>query len=921
MANVLTGDYDAVAAFSLGAVNRILAAMHRGQRLPHSLSMAVDDFPTLHLGVAAVAIVSVRGEAIPDVRIVKRSAHALAVRGAPAEQVLRNVDPVVNWRADSVERREIAMPGAAARIPGPDSDYSFLAGVAQLQLGPPTMQLPPGQTDRADVHTPVMIHYKADDSTLPLSGAMRGDIVTTFGVRHTTSPAGTNIVVDVAGSQGGIHFNPAWTVNSLDANDRAAIDKALHKSLKQSFQPSSTLTPAGLLKAHFKGFPAAGAVAVLLNTTSQDNPGPASVGNVFLRAGDHFSLSVNGDRITGEFAAHVNAAISPRVQKSDTKVVIDYWVGTKTFHIYTTVTVLDATVTLGDIPFLNTPGVPGTGQILLTIPVQVRFGWENKPTVVPDPVDFDFTIVQAFALTLDGRHVGIQTVGDLAVNFPPGVPGNEETQARKQATTLFNKTWAGQQNQVSAKIDEALSADKLQKLLTDLMNPDSPVAGVETVTPDLEYTSFEIRPEGVILHGSLAVPPWPAAHCEFDKDPWAPVSSPEYNALRSWIPGGTIQAFDWKFQGTGALHDTNRFVTVNAQALTAGSNRVCLTFTGSRITAAGPVGYEPVDSGRRCKWTSFPLGMAAIGIDYSAGNRPHVGVPKPGTPQEGLEFVGHVSPWAEDGRAGGTANLLVHFPDEGSAARLEALPRALADSGRSDTATGIVCVLTREQLSTVRALDGLMYADDAEGWERLLEVRERPATVVLDPSGAVVWRHTGDIAGLADVLRQYLGRGGQFAPEFIQPSLTAGERSPNFLFEYGSGDRLTLRKLAGRPLALVFWRSVSAPSMATLANLHRAFESAKEDAPIILAINDGESGEFARGLAAIEAGEMIVVPDPARQISRAYGVSLWPTTVFLDAQGLVRDIRLGLISREDLETSVGSRPAPASANRGVRTDD
>ena len=45
MANDLTGDYDVVAAFSLGAVNRILAAMHRGNRLPHSLSMAIDDLP------------------------------------------------------------------------------------------------------------------------------------------------------------------------------------------------------------------------------------------------------------------------------------------------------------------------------------------------------------------------------------------------------------------------------------------------------------------------------------------------------------------------------------------------------------------------------------------------------------------------------------------------------------------------------------------------------------------------------------------------------------------------------------------------------------------------------------------------------------------------------------------------------------
>ena len=64
MANDLTGDYDVIAAFSLGAVNRILAAMHRGNRLPHSLSMAVDDYPEFPLGAVAVSVVDKYGDAV-----------------------------------------------------------------------------------------------------------------------------------------------------------------------------------------------------------------------------------------------------------------------------------------------------------------------------------------------------------------------------------------------------------------------------------------------------------------------------------------------------------------------------------------------------------------------------------------------------------------------------------------------------------------------------------------------------------------------------------------------------------------------------------------------------------------------------------------------------------------------------------------
>jgi hypothetical protein len=43
MANDLTGDFDVVAQFTAGAANRTLAAMHRAERFPHSLTFRVQD--------------------------------------------------------------------------------------------------------------------------------------------------------------------------------------------------------------------------------------------------------------------------------------------------------------------------------------------------------------------------------------------------------------------------------------------------------------------------------------------------------------------------------------------------------------------------------------------------------------------------------------------------------------------------------------------------------------------------------------------------------------------------------------------------------------------------------------------------------------------------------------------------------------
>ncbi len=71
--------------------------------------------------------------------------------------------------------------------------------------------------------------------------------------------------------------------------------------------------------------------------------------------------------------------------------------------------------------------------------------------------------------------------------------------------------------------------------------------------------------------------------------------------------------------------------------------------------------------------------------------------------------------------------------------------------------------------------------------------------------------------------------------------------------------------------------------------------------PLILAIEDGNDEELARNIAGSEEEAVIVVSDPERQIARAYGVTMWPTIVFLDAGGIVRDVRLGLIEEDELD--------------------
>jgi peroxiredoxin len=113
------------------------------------------------------------------------------------------------------------------------------------------------------------------------------------------------------------------------------------------------------------------------------------------------------------------------------------------------------------------------------------------------------------------------------------------------------------------------------------------------------------------------------------------------------------------------------------------------------------------------------------------------------------------------------------------------------------------------------------------------------------------------------------------------------------MFSHAADSDLTLRKLIGRPVILVFWRSASAPSVEAVRAVSTAPPDGAWKSAVVLAIADGESREIAEKAAAAAKITATVVPDPARAISRAYGISAWPTVVYLDARGLVREVRQG----------------------------
>lgn len=83
---------------------------------------------------------------------------------------------------------------------------------------------------------------------------------------------------------------------------------------------------------------------------------------------------------------------------------------------------------------------------------------------------------------------------------------------------------------------------------------------------------------------------------------------------------------------------------------------------------------------------------------------------------------------------------------------------------------------------------------------------------------------------------------------------------------------------------------------------------------MIIAINDGEPAELARMVAKESNLTAHLATDPARSISRAYGVNTWPTTIGLDATGIVRAVRFGRLAADATESPGAQTKADYARN-------
>lgn len=122
-----------------------------------------------------------------------------------------------------------------------------------------------------------------------------------------------------------------------------------------------------------------------------------------------------------------------------------------------------------------------------------------------------------------------------------------------------------------------------------------------------------------------------------------------------------------------------------------------------------------------------------------------------------------------------------------------------------------------------------------------------------------------------------------------------GDLAPEIDLTSMTGDQIVLSKLVGRPVLVNFWATWCGPCRAEFPAFVRKYKEYQDKDFVILGVNtqDDNSDE---GVLTFMRNSMVnfpIVRDAGDRLSRVYNVRGLPTSIFIDRQGIIRDIVIG----------------------------
>lgn len=126
------------------------------------------------------------------------------------------------------------------------------------------------------------------------------------------------------------------------------------------------------------------------------------------------------------------------------------------------------------------------------------------------------------------------------------------------------------------------------------------------------------------------------------------------------------------------------------------------------------------------------------------------------------------------------------------------------------------------------------------------------------------------------------------------PAPQKGFLAPDFALETPGGESLALAGLRGRPVVVNFWASWCLPCRSEMPAVQNVYNDYGE-AVSILAINTTYQDALPNALDFVAEHGLLfpILLDTGGSVSRLYTVTSLPTTFFIGADGIIREVVIG----------------------------
>lgn len=140
----------------------------------------------------------------------------------------------------------------------------------------------------------------------------------------------------------------------------------------------------------------------------------------------------------------------------------------------------------------------------------------------------------------------------------------------------------------------------------------------------------------------------------------------------------------------------------------------------------------------------------------------------------------------------------------------------------------------------------------------------------------------------------------------LEVAPTQGSLAPDFSLLTVDGEQITLSELRGHPVMINLWATWCAPCRIEMPHIQDRFERYAEDGFIVLAVDFDEPAEFVAEFREELGLTFDLLLDPGAEVQELYRNRSYPSTFFIDANGVIQVQHIGLMTEGQLDENLAA---------------